>query len=147
MRSRLVASPGVVLTILVAVSTLLRFWAATKIPTPWIAPDELIYAELGRSLYAHGTLALLGHRTSFFSLVYPALAGGPLSLGNVADGYTLLKALQALVMSLAAVPVYLWGRRLVRPSLALLAAALTLAVPGLVYSGLVLTEVAFYPLL
>jgi hypothetical protein len=140
-------SPAVLLAVLVAASALIRFWAATRIPTPWIAPDELIYAELGRSLYAHGTLALLGHRTSFFSLVYPALAGPPLSLGNVAVGYTLLKALQALVMSLAAVPVYLWGRRLVRPRLALLAAALTVAVPGLVYSGLILTEVAFYPLL
>src|SRR5436189_639154 len=128
MRSRLVASPGVVLTILVAASSVLRFWAATRIPTPWIAPDELIYAELGRSLYAHGTLALLGHRTSFFSLVYPALAGVPLSLGDVFDGYSLLKALQAVTMSLAAVPVYLWGRGVVRPSLALVAAALTLAV-------------------
>ena len=147
MRSRLVASPGVVLTILVAASSVFRFWAATRIPTPWIAPDELIYAELGRSLYAHGTLALLGHRTSFFSLVYPALAGVPLSLGDVFDGYSLLKALQAVTMSLAAVPVYLWGRGVVRPSLALVAAALTLAVPGLVYSGLILTEVAFYPLL
>ena len=147
MRTPRHGSPALLLAVLVAASTLLRFWAATKIPTPWIAPDELIYAELGRSLYAHGTLALLGHRTSFFSLVYPALAGGPLSLGNVALGYTALKAVQALVMSLAAVPVYLWGRRLVSPRLALLAAALTVAVPGLVYSGLILTEVVFYPLL
>src|SRR5204863_1535840 len=68
-------------------------------------------------------------------------------LGDVFDGYSLLKALQAVTMSLAAVPVYLWGRGVVRPSLALVAAALTLAVPGLVYSGLILTEVAFYPLL
>ncbi|HEX6699780.1 MAG TPA: hypothetical protein VF101_03540, partial [Gaiellaceae bacterium] len=147
MRTPRLGSPAVVLAALVGASTLLRFWAATRIPTPWIAPDELIYAELGRSLYAHGTLDLLGQRTSFFSLVYPALAGPPLSLGDVALGYTLLKAVQALVMSLAGVPVYLWGRSLVRPRLALLAAALTLALPGLVYSGLILTEVAFYPLL
>jgi hypothetical protein len=147
MRTRLLASPAVVLALLVAGSAALRFWAATAVPTPWIAPDELIYAELGRSLYAHGTLALLGHRTSFFSLVYPALAGLPLSFSDVGLGYTVLKAVQAVVMSLAAVPVYLWGRRLVRPSLALLAAVLTLVLPGLVYSGLILTEVAFYPLL
>src|SRR6266550_778631 len=125
MRTLRLAPAAIVLAALVALSSLLRFWAATKIPTPWIAPDELIYAELGRSLYAHGTLSLLGHRTSFFSLLYPAFAGLPLSLGNVAAGYTLLKALQALAMSLAAVPVYLWGRRLVRPRLALLAATLT----------------------
>src|SRR5581483_5639562 len=50
-------------------------------------------------------------------------------------------------MSLAAVPVFLWGRSLVSTRWALVAAALTLALPGLVYSGLVMTEVLFYPLL
>ena len=48
-------------------------------------------------------------------------------------------------MSLAAVPVYLWGRSLVSARLALLPAALTLLLPGLVYSGLVMSEVLFYP--
>ena len=48
-------------------------------------------------------------------------------------------------MSLAAVPVYLWGRTMMRPRWALAAAALTLAIPGLGYSGLVMTEVVFYP--
>ena len=50
-------------------------------------------------------------------------------------------------MSLAAVPVFLWARSLVPARSALLAAALTVAVPGLAYSGLVMTEVLFYPLL
>jgi asparagine N-glycosylation enzyme membrane subunit Stt3 len=50
-------------------------------------------------------------------------------------------------MSLTAVPVYLWTRSLARPAWALVAAALTVAVPGLAYSGLVMTEVAFYPAL
>ena len=48
-------------------------------------------------------------------------------------------------MSLAAVPVFLWGRSLMAPRWALVAAALTLALPGLAYSGLVMTEVVFYP--
>lgn len=135
------------LGLLVGVSTLLRFWAATRIPTPWIAPDELIYAELSRSLWEHGTLHLLGRPTSFFSFVYPALAGGPLSLPNVHAGYTLLKALQALLVSLTAVPVYLWGRSFVSARWALPAAALALAIPDLAYSGLILTDVALYPVL
>jgi hypothetical protein len=135
------------LGLLVGVSTLLRFWAATRIPTPWIAPDELIYAELSRSLWEHGTLHLLGRPTSFFSFVYPALAGGPLSLPNVHAGYTLLKALQALLVSLTAVPVYLWGRSFVSTRWALAAAALALAIPDLAYSGLILTDVALYPVL
>ena len=50
-------------------------------------------------------------------------------------------------MSLAAVPVYLWARTLVPRRSALTAAALTLATPVLAYSGLVMTEVLFYPLL
>ena len=48
-------------------------------------------------------------------------------------------------MSLAAVPVFLWGRSLMATRWALVAAALTLALPGLAYSGLVMTEAVFYP--
>ncbi len=131
---------------LVALSALLRFWAAVLVPVPWIAPDEFVYGELGRSLYHTGGLALLGAPIRFYTLVTPALVGGPLSVGGRATGYDLLKAVQALTMSLAAVPVYFWTRSLASRGAALLAAALTLAVPGLAYSGLIMTEVEFYPL-
>ncbi len=50
-------------------------------------------------------------------------------------------------MSLAALPVFLWARSMVSARWALVAAALTLAVPGLTYSGLLMSEVLFYPLL
>ena len=133
------------LAALVALSTAFRAWAALTVPTPWIAPDELIYGMLGRALWQTGHLDLLGHPISFFSFVYPALAGLPLSLGDRQLGYDLLKVLQAIVMSLTAVPVYLWGRELTSRGWALLAAALALAPPGLAYSGLIMTEVAFYP--
>ena len=43
-------------------------------------------------------------------------------------------------------PLYFYGRRLMRPGYALLAGALALASPLLLYSGLVMTEVLFYPL-
>ncbi len=136
---------GIALAALVGLSTALRWWAAARIPTPWIAPDELLYGLLGRSLWEHANLHLLGEPTRFFSLVTPALVGAPLRLGNLETGYELLKGLQALTMSLAAVPVYLWGRSFLGRSSALVAAALTVAIPGLVYSGLIMTEVAFYP--
>src|ERR671930_542373 len=134
------------LGLLVTVSTLLRFWGGTLVPIPWINPDEIIYGELGRSLWHDGTFRLLGRPTEFISLVYPALVGGPLSLGNLERGYHLLKLLQALLMSLAAVPVYLWARSLGTRGWAFLAAVLTVAIPGLAYSGLIMTEVAFYPI-
>src|SRR4051794_6941439 len=103
---------------LVAVSAVLRFAAARGVPTPWIAPDEMLYGLLGRGLYATGRLSVLGGDPGYYSLVYPALAGLPLSLHDTALGYTVLKAVQAVVMSLAAVPVYLWGRTLMRPAAA-----------------------------
>jgi hypothetical protein len=138
--------PWTLLAGIVVLSTAARGVAGTLVPTPWIDPDEVIYAELGRSLWSSGHLTLLGAPTAFYSLVYPALVGGPLSLHDRELGYELLKWLQAFVMSAAAVPVYLWGRRLARPGWALAAAGLTVAVPGLAYSGLLMSEVAFYPL-
>src|SRR5439155_1918514 len=114
--------------------------------TPWILPDETLYGELGRSLYHSGSFEILGHPVRFYSLVYPAIAGLPLSLGDAGLGYSLLKPLQALVMSLAAVPTFLWARTLMSRGWALAAAALALTVPGLAYSGLMMTEVAFYPI-
>jgi hypothetical protein len=46
---------------------------------------------------------------------------------------------------LAAVPVFIFGRRLMAARYALVASALTVAAPVLLYSGLVMTEVLFYP--
>src|SRR5581483_5097003 len=153
MRARIAALPDwALIAMLVLVSAALRFWAATGVPTPWITPDEETYALLGRSLYSSGSFEILGQKTHFYSLISPGLAGLPLRLHDLGAGYTLLKGIQALVMSLAAVPVYAWARLLAsraaapRAWPALGAAALTLAIPGLAYSGLVMTEVAFYPL-
>jgi hypothetical protein len=135
------------LAAIVLVSAGLRTWAALDVPVPWIAPDEMVYGLLGRGLYEHGSLAVLGGPTPFYSFLTPAFAGIPLNVFDLSTGYDVLRGLQALVMSLAAVPVYLWGRSLVSRRSALVAAALTVAAPGLTYSGLVMTEVLFYPLL
>jgi hypothetical protein len=135
------------LAALVVVSTGLRAWAGLKVPVPWIAPDEMVYALLGRGLWEHGSLDILGGPTPYYSFLTPLFAGFPLAAFGLDSGYDVLKVLQALAMSLAAVPVFLWARTLVPARSALLAAALAVAVPGLAYSGLVMTEVLFYPLL
>jgi hypothetical protein len=141
------ATAWTALALLVALSTVLRAFAATRVPVPWIPVDETLYAKLGQSLYRHGRLELLGEPTGLYTLVYPALVGIPLSLGSLQHGYTALKVVQAATMSLAAVPVYGWTRELASRPAALAAGALTLAVPGLAYAGLVMTEVAFYVVL
>ncbi len=135
------------LVAIVLLSTAFRAWAAVEVPVPWIAPDEMVYGMLGRSLWLHGSLAILGGPTPYYSLLTPLLAGFPLAAFGLGTGYDLLQGLQAFVMSLAAVPVYLWARTLVPRRSALTAAALTVATPVLAYSGLVMTEVLFYPLL
>jgi hypothetical protein len=128
-------------------SAAVRFWAALRIPSPWITPDEQTYALIGRSLYESGRFEILGRDAGLLSFVYPALIGLPFRVLAPDAAYTTAKALQALVMSLTAVPVYLWGRALMSRPWALAAAALTLAVPGLAYSGFLMTETAFYPIL
>jgi hypothetical protein len=130
---------------LVAASTVVRAWAGLKIPSPWIAADEMIYAELGRSLWETGRLSILGADTAFYGLIHPALIGLPLVLFDTALGYDVARVVQALVMSLAAMPVFFWGRRLMAERWALAAAALTVAIPGLAYTGLLMTETVFYP--
>jgi hypothetical protein len=129
----------------VALSAGRRVAAARGVPTPWIVPDEMLYGLLGRDLYAHGSLTVLGGSTGFYSLVYPALIGPALQIHDLATAYQAVKAVQAVAMSCAAVPVYLWGRTLMRRGWALAAAALTVAIPALAYTGLLMTEVAFYP--
>ena len=49
-------------------------------------------------------------------------------------------------MAATALPVFAWGRTLMRPGWALVAAVLTVAIPALVLSGLLMTETLFYPL-
>jgi hypothetical protein len=105
----------------------------------------MIYAELGRSIWESGSLEILGRDAPFYSLVHPALIGLPLAVFSTELGYDVARVLQALAMSLAAVPVFLWGRRLMSEGWALVAAALTLTLPALAYSGLLMTETAFLP--
>nr|MDQ4029837.1 glycosyltransferase family 39 protein [Actinomycetota bacterium] len=133
------------LAALVAVSAALRFVAGLAVPGPWITPDETLYGLLGRDLWERGSLSVLGGSVPYYSLVYPLLVGLPLQLGDLEVGYRVLQALQALAMSATAIPVYLWGRTVMARGWALTAATLTVAIPGLAYSGLLMTEVAFYP--
>ena len=138
---------GYVVAGLVAVSILGRVLLGRQIPTPWIAPDEMIYGIVGRTLYKSGRLAIENAHSDFYSLLYPGLIGGPLAWLSPHRGYEVAKALGAISMSLAAVPAYLWARSVVSKRSAVLVAALTLALPALAYSGLLMTETVFYPVL
>ena len=135
------------LGVLVLASAGIRLALAKPHPAPWIFPDELIYAHLAESFGSTGSFAirdspgLQGFGPGYPLLIAPAFA----VFDDLAHAYAAAKAINAVVMSLAAIPVYLIARRLVPVWLALVAATLALAIPSFLYTGTILTENAFYP--
>lgn len=133
--------------LLVCVSTAARYAAGRHVVAPWILVDELIYSELARSLADSATLAIRDTPVgSGYGVVYPLLISPAFLIESLPDAYAAAKAINAVLVSLVAVPAYLLARRLVPSPLALVAAALALAVPSLFYAGTIMTENAFYPL-
>ena len=136
--------PALAVGVIVALSTAFRLAVASTLDVPWIAPDEMLYGLVGESLWETGQLSIRGIATPYYSLLTPLLVGLPLTLDDRETGLVLAQGLQALAMSLAAVPVYLWGKRLAGPGWGLVAAALVVLPPALWYGGLLMTEALFY---
>jgi hypothetical protein len=134
------------LAALVAVSTLLHWLMGRRIAGLWIMPDEAIYAQRGLEFWHQFRLPILSGQGAGYSVLYPALAGLPLAASSLDQGYAWLKVVQALVVSLGAIPIFLYSRHLMPNRYARLAAALTLASPLTLYAGFVMTEVLYYPL-
>jgi hypothetical protein len=130
----------------VLLSAVARFAVARSFDVPWIAPDEMIYGLVGQSLWETGALTIRGSAVPYYSLLTPGLVGLPLTSEDLAAGVAVAQALQALAMSLVAVPVYLWGARIVGTRWALAATVLAVLPPALWYGGLLMTEALFYPL-
>lgn len=133
------------IALLVAVSTVVRFVLALGMPAPWIFVDELIYSELARSAFTD--FAIRGVPVTGYGPVYPyAIAPAYAIFDDLVHAYAAVKAINAFVMSLTAVPVYLLAASLMRRRWAFASAGLSLLVPGMTYTGVVMTESAFYPL-
>ena len=125
--------PAIVLT-----SFVLRLAAAFAHATPLYFPDEYIYGGLARSLATSGRLAIRGSSAHFPALLEPLLTAPFWLFGDPLLAYRLTQGLNALAMSLAAVPVYLLARRLgLGSGLALGAAALAVACPDLLDASFV----------
>jgi len=134
------------LVAIVVGSFAVRAWLARGMLGPFIMVDELIYSELGRSLADSRELLVRDVPSRGYGFVYPALLTPVYAaFESLTDAYAAVKTLNALVMSLAAIPAYLLARRVVGQGLSLLAAVLAVSLPSLVYTGSVMTENAFYP--
>jgi Dolichyl-phosphate-mannose-protein mannosyltransferase len=131
----------------VGFSFAIRFAFARRMVAPWIMVDELIYSELAKSFAATGHFMVRDRPTGSYGFVYPLLISPAYrAFTDVPTAYTAAKAINALLMSLVAVPTYLLARRLLPFAAALLAAVLAVAVPSTLYAGTLMTENAFYPL-
>ncbi len=139
-------SVAVALTSIVALSALVQICLGTLVHGPRVFGDELIYWELARNLAGSGHLVVRDVPFPGYGLLYPALA----ALGHVVGGdapvaYATVKAINAVVFSLAAVPTYLIAARVVSRRYAVAAAALAVMVPSAVLTSAVMTESLFYP--
>ena len=135
------------LAAIVVGSTIVRTMLGRDLVAPFIMVDEIIWSEVARGIADAGEPLLRDEPDPGYSLVYPLLISPVYALTDgLVDAYTGVKTLNALVMSLAAVPAFFLARRVVRDGLALLAALMAIAIPSMAYTGTVMTENAFYPL-
>ena len=135
------------LAALVVVSAGIRFALNRQAVAPWIMVDELIYSELAKSFADSGQFLIRDHSTAAYGVIYPALiAPAWAAFQSIPDAYAAAKAINAVLMSLAAIPAYMLARRMLPRPLAFAAAVLTVALPSMVYTGTLMTENAFFPI-
>jgi hypothetical protein len=134
-------------TAIVGVSVLRLMTYAWQLPGPWIIPDELIYAELGRSVAGSAAFSVRDEATQVYAIVYAIVIAPAYLLWNEPESsYRAVKTINSIAMSLAAVPVYLLARRFTSSGWAVAMAALAITIPSMAYTGVVMTENVFYPL-
>ena len=131
---------------IVAGSIVFRAWLGSRMPAPFIFTDELQYQENARSLAAGEGIEVRGEPYGIVSVLYPLVLAPAYALfDSLPDAYAAARAINAVVMSLAAIPAFLLARRVLPTGLSLLAALLAVALPSLAYTGTLMSENAFYP--
>jgi len=122
----------------------LYFWEAAGRKTPTIFSDELEWAQLSRAIATTGHAAALGEPRPFKSLYAYVIAPAWWS-SSVGTGYALIKYLDAVLMCLTAVPVYLTARLVVPKRVAVVAAFASILTSAMFYATFILPEALAYP--
>lgn len=129
------------------VSTLVRVLIVRDVPSAWILPDETVYSELAKSIAAGERPSVRGIPVFGWGEAYPGLIAPAWALfEDPTRAYHAALATNALVMSSAAVPAYFLARLFVSPKASFVVALMTVLVPSMAYTGVVMTENAFYPI-
>ena len=139
------AAAPVALAVMMLASLLARVWLARAVKTPWILIDEFLYSEQAKSFAENAKYEIRGVPSSIVSYLYPALISPAWWADSMRTTYALAKAINSVLMTLVAIPVYLWGIRIAPRRYVLAAVALTLLLPAFFYTGELMTENAFLP--
>jgi len=116
------------------------------LPGPWVAPDELIYSELAKSLGSGAWPAVREEVTWGYGVLYPLLISpGWAVFDDPSRAYVAAKVVNSVLLGSTAFPAYFLARKFVGARGAVAVAAFSVFVPSMLYSGTLLTEVALYP--
>ena len=111
--ARLIALPAaLVLGVMVSLSAVVRFLLAIPHTTPLYFADEYIYSTLAHELATTGRPTIRGDAASFPALLEPILTAPFWLAGDPELALRLTQGLNAVAMSVAAVPIYLLAREL-----------------------------------
>ena len=144
--ARIARAPALWLSLVVGASVLVRGAIAVNVPSPWILPDEVVYSEIAKSIAAGGFPSVRGVHELGWGVVYQALvAPGWVLFADPVRAYHAALAVNAVVMSLAALPAYFLARMFVGRTPSVVVAAMTVLVPSMAYTGVLMTENACYP--
>ena len=147
MRSRYLVDGASVVAVALFLGWVLSL-ATTRVKNWFVMSDELYYERLAVSVAQTGSLLprVHGEVVSNVNQLYPLLLSTMYGSGNVPASLEGAHRLNAFVIATAAIPVYLLARRVgVGRILAVAAGGLAAAVPWVVLSSFLLTEVVAYP--
>lgn len=114
-------------------------WQAIERQSPTIFSDELELTQISRAIADHGAPERRTVAYEFTTLV-PWLTAPFWWIGSVAGAYEAIRVFQALVMAATVFPAYGIARFVVSRPWALVAAALSVAVPALAYAPILKEE-------
>ena len=136
----------VALTAIVSAAAGIRTLLVRFETEPRVFGDEIIYTDLAKNIAFHGMPFLHGKFEIRYSVLYPLFISPAYRLaGDGAAAFAILKTLDAVVMTLTAIPTYALARRVLSQGWSVGVAALAVLAPWLAYASLAMTEALFLP--
>jgi hypothetical protein len=141
-----VTSPLALVGAAAVLAAVLQVLMSLGLPGPWVAPDELIYSELAKSIGSGALPAVRGEVTWGYGILYPLLISPAWTVFyDPSRAYVAAKVVNSVLLGVTAFPAYFLARKFVDARAAVAVAAFSVFVPSMLYSGTLLTEVALYP--